>query len=97
MPHGSHIYAKAYYMAKAKMCAYSQSDHALPHCKYVLLCCAKCSNINLPGQETDDQYPETNPSIRFHIYHIVSRYPKHFRLPLTDNKICLKCQQDTDS
>ena len=31
MPHGRHIYAKSYDMAKATMCAYSQSDHALPH------------------------------------------------------------------
>ena len=35
MPHGRHIYAKASYMEKAKMCEYPQSDHALPHCKCV--------------------------------------------------------------
>ena len=37
MPHGRHIKAKTYDMAKAKMCVYSQSDHALPHCKCVLI------------------------------------------------------------
>ena len=31
MPHGRHIYAKAFDMAKATMCANSHSDHALPH------------------------------------------------------------------
>ena len=31
MPHGRHIHAKEYDMKKSKMCAYSQSDHALPH------------------------------------------------------------------
>ena len=31
MPHGRHIYAKSYYISKATMCAYPQSDHALPH------------------------------------------------------------------
>ena len=31
MPHGPHIYATAYDMAKEKMCSYPQSDHALPH------------------------------------------------------------------
>ena len=50
MPHGRHIYDKSYYMAKAKMCAYSQSDHALPHWKYVLRWCAKWPSINLPDQ-----------------------------------------------
>ena len=28
MPHGRHIYSKSYYMAKATMCAYPNSDHA---------------------------------------------------------------------
>ena len=28
MPHGRHIYSKAYDMEKATICAYSQSDHA---------------------------------------------------------------------
>ena len=30
MPHGRHVYAKAYDMAQAKMCAYPQSDNSLP-------------------------------------------------------------------
>ena len=36
MPHVRYIYSKAYDMAKAKMCAYNQYDHALPHWKCVL-------------------------------------------------------------
>ena len=36
MPHGCQIYSKAYDMAKETICAYSQSDHALPHWKGVL-------------------------------------------------------------
>ena len=31
MSHGSHIYAKAPYTEKAKMCTYPQYDHALPN------------------------------------------------------------------
>ena len=31
MPHGRHIYAKSYDMAKATMCANPYSDHTLPH------------------------------------------------------------------
>ena len=34
------------------MCAYPQSDHALPHCKCALQCCADCPCINFPDQET---------------------------------------------
>ena len=36
MQHGRHIYAKASDMEHATMCAYPQSDHAMPHCKCVL-------------------------------------------------------------
>ena len=36
MPHGRHIYPKASDTEKATMCAYYQSDHALPHWKCVL-------------------------------------------------------------
>ena len=53
MPHGRHIYAKSSDMTKAKMCTYPQSDHALPHWKYVLRCCAECLCINIP-----EKYPQ---------------------------------------
>ena len=47
IPHGRHIYTKAYDTEKATMCSYSQSDYLLPHWKFVLRCCAKCPIINL--------------------------------------------------
>ena len=93
MPHGRHIYAKAYDMAKATMCAYPQSDHSLPHWKFAMRCCAKCPSINLPDQETDDQYSNTSPYIRFQFYHIIAHCITHGRLPLNDNKMCPKCKQ----
>ena len=40
MPYGSHIYPRASDMKNATMCAYPQSDHALPHWKCVLRYCA---------------------------------------------------------
>ena len=97
MPHGRHIYAKAYDMAKATMCSYPQSKHALPHWKCVLRCCAKCTSVNLPDQEKYAQYPDTSPSICFQIYHIIVSCTTHGRIPLTDKKICCKCRQDTAS
>ena len=97
MPYGCHIYAKSYDTAKSTMCEYSHSDHVLPHWKCVLLCCAKCPIIHIPEKETDDQYPDTSPSISFHIYHIIAHCTRHGRILLTDKKICRKCQQDTDS
>ena len=36
MPHGCHIYAKAYDIAKATMCANSQSDNLLKYWKFVV-------------------------------------------------------------
>ena len=50
MPHGRHIYAKAYDIAQARMCAYPKSYHALPHWKFLLRCCADFPYINLPDQ-----------------------------------------------
>ena len=97
MPHGHHIYARAYDTVKATMCVHSQSDHALPYWKCVLRYCAKCKRINLPEQETDDKNPNTSPSISFHIYHMIALCIKHDRLPLTDKRSCCKCQQDTAS
>ena len=86
MPHGHHIYAKAYDMAQAKMCAYPQSDHALPHYKCALKCCAKFPCVNIPDQETDDQYSDTRPSIILHIYHLIAHCTPHGRLMLNDKK-----------
>ena len=94
MPHGIHIYAKAYDIEKATIWEYSHSDHVLPHYKCLFQCCAKCPSINIPDQEIYDQYTNTSPYIRFHIYHLISLCTTHGRLPLTYKKICCKCQQD---
>ena len=82
MPHGNHIYEKASDMAKAIMCEYTHSDNTLPHFKRVIQCCAKCKIINLSDQKTYNQYSNTSPSIRFQIYHILSRCSTHRRLTL---------------
>ena len=87
MPHGRHIYAKAYDMVKSTMCAYSHSYYALPHWKYVLQCCAKCPSINITDQETYDKHPNPSPSILFHIYHLIARCTKHGRLQLNNKNI----------
>ena len=99
MPHGSHIYAKAYDMTNATMWTNTHSDHVLPHQKCVLRWCAGCTCINLPDQETTKKHEETTPSIRFHIYHIIGRCTAHGRIPLKDKKICYMCEQEypTDS
>ena len=65
MPHGHHIYDKAYDMVKAKICTYPQSDHALSHWKCVLRCCANCPCINLPEQETDKNMKKQHPQLGF--------------------------------
>ena len=87
MPHGRHIHAKEYDRSKAKMRAYPQSDHTLPHWKCVMRCCAKFPSVNLPDQETYDQYSITSPSISFQINHLIVRCPTHGRLPLNDKNV----------
>ena len=97
MPHGRHIYYKAYNMAKATMCTYPHSDHALPHWKCVFRCCDECPYFNLPDQEIDKKHEEKTPSIRFHIYHIIERCTAHGIIPLKDKKICYMCKQVSSS
>ena len=92
MPHWRHICAKASGTEKATICEYPQSYHALPHWKCLMQCFYKFPSINLPEQEMDDQYTNTSPSIRFHIYHIITRCSTHGRLPLTDQNNCCKCK-----
>ena len=84
-------------MAKDTMRTYPQSDHALPHWKYVLRCCEKCPCIYLIYQETYNQYSETTPSIRFYIYHIIGRCTTHGIILLKDNNICYMCKQESSS
>ena len=93
MPHGRHIYSKAYDMAKLTICAYPQSDHELPHWKCVLGCCSKCPSIHTPDQETDDQYSNTSPLICFHFYHLIAHCTTHRRILLNKKKMCRKCKQ----
>ena len=93
MPNGRHIQAKSSDMAKATMCTYPQSYHALLQWKFALRCFDDCTFINIPDQETDKKYEETTPSIRFHIYHIISRCTAHGIIPLKDKKICYMCKQ----
>ena len=95
MKHGRNIYAKSYDVAKATICTYPQSDHALPHCKCVLQCCAECPCINITDQETARKHEEKTPSIRFHIYHIIGRCTTHGRITLKDKKICYMCKQES--
>ena len=97
MIHTRHIYAKASDMAKPIMCAYPHSDHALTLWKCVLICFAKFPSFDIPNQRTDDQCSNTSPSIRSHIYHIISRCTTHGRFPLNYKKLCLICRQYSSS
>ena len=76
---------------------HTQSQIMRYHNKKIYCGVVPCPIINLPDQETYDQYPDTIPSIRFHVYHMIARCTKHGMLPLTDKKCCRKCQQDTAS
>ena len=63
--HGRHIYAKASDTAKATICTYPQSDHALPHWKCVLRCYYDCASINITDQETDKNLKNPPPQLGF--------------------------------
>ena len=83
---------------KRQHCMHTHSQIIIHHTVNVYLrCCAKCPSINITDQETHDQYPNTIPSISFHVFNLIARCTKHGRLTLTDKKSCRKCQNDTDS
>ena len=65
MPHGRHIYAKTSDMAKATMCTYPHSDHALPHWECVLRYCAECPYINLLEQLKNKKMKKQHPQLGF--------------------------------
>ena len=88
MPHGRHIYETASDMDMDTMCAYLPYQHALPHWKFVLRFCSNCPRIDLPYQESDKHYFNPSPSIRFHIYHLITWFTVHGRRPLDEKKIC---------
>ena len=65
MPHGRHIYANTSDMANTTICTYHQYEHAPPHWKCVLRCCAKCPCINLPNQKTKQKRKKQHPQLGF--------------------------------
>ena len=77
MPHGRRIYETAYVISMAAVFAYPQYQHALPHCKYVLSCCSNFPRIGIPDQESDRHHSNAYTSMRFHIYHLISRGKVH--------------------
>ena len=80
MPHKHRIYATAADMDMAKMCEYPPSQHALPHCKYVLHCCDSFPWNYLPYQEWDRHHSIISTSIRVHIYNLIAHCTVHGRI-----------------
>ena len=94
IPHGRHIYAKSSDMDMDTIFSYPSSQHAFPHWKCVFHCCYSCPRIDLLDQESDRHHYNTPNSIRFHIYHLITRCIVHVRRPLDENKMCRLCFQD---
>ena len=65
MPHERNIYDKESDMEKATMCTYTQSDHALPHWKYVLLCFADCPCIDIPDKQKNKKIKKQHSQLGF--------------------------------
>ena len=80
-PHGCHIQNTAVNMAMIKMCLCTSKHNGLLHWKCVLRCCDKCTRIVLPSQEANKDTTKTCPTIRFHVYLIVSYCNVHGRHP----------------
>ena len=86
MLYGYHGYPKAYDMAMATMYAYPPSQNALPHCNFVLSCCANLQLIDPPSQESDRHHSNMWNKIRFHVYHLIERCLVHGRQDFDEKK-----------
>ena len=73
MPHGEHM---------TTMCAYPSSNYPLPHWKYVLCCCARCTQIDILSPESDQHNSNVIPTIRFHVYKTIACCTANGILPL---------------
>ena len=60
------LYQTLYYMSMATMCAYTPSQHAVPHQKFVLCFCKNFPHIDLPSQYLDQHHSNTCPTICSH-------------------------------
>ena len=49
MPYVKNIFNTEYDMDMARMCTYPSLTYEFTYWKYVLWCCTKCSNIDLPS------------------------------------------------
>ena len=69
----SYLFQSIWYGKGSNVCISSvwSCTAILKICICVLLFCDKCPYINLHDKETDNQYSDKTPSIRFHIYHII--------------------------
>ena len=59
------IYTTQHQIRTWKMCPCTCLHHALPHWKYVLRCCDKCTSIVIPSQEANIDTPTTYPTMWF--------------------------------
>ena len=77
--HGCHLHNTSAEMAMAKMILCPSVHNALPHWKFMLHCCDKCTSIFIPSQESNRGTTNTFPTIRFHVYRKVSHCALHGR------------------
>ena len=87
-PHGCHIYNTSVDMAMVTMCHCTYAHHGIPHWKFVLRCCDKCTSILLPSQEANKDTTIFFPKIRFHVYRNISRFNVHDQHPYHKQKPC---------
>ena len=69
------------------MCHFPSDQHYLTNWKGVLSCCDKCTSIVIPGQEPNRDDTKTCPTIRFHVYRVLSCCTVHVRLTSEKNRI----------
>ena len=62
----------------------------------MLHCCTKFPRINNPSQESDQHTYIISPTMRFHVYKIISRCKVHCRCHFNKNKQFQLCEDSSD-
>ena len=97
MLNGQHSYKTASAIAMERMGSYTPSQHAFPHCKFVLNCFEISQRIDTQSQELDKHHSITCPTTGFNVYHLISCCSVHIRHPLNNKISSCWCLNDTAS
>ena len=88
MTHGKHILKTESNISIEIMCACTSSKYSLPNWKYLMLCCTQFPHIDIPSPKSGHHSSHICPTIRFHMYHIITCCNMYVKLTFNEKRNC---------